>query len=368
MPAVKDLEAGACAAPIFVTFRLFSFTRPGRSATHRRNPLLPPADRFMDAILYATPDNPVPENHTCGFFTGHKGVKLRYAIFRSSHSVARGTVVLLHGRNECIEKYFETIRDLNDQGLWVATFDLRGQGGSERLLKNGRRGHVRRFGDYERDLQIFLTEIVLPDTRLPFFLIGHSTGALIALSAAPMLASRIDRMALCAPFLGLSGQGLPMGVIRAITRIACLTGLSGLALTRDRGAQSFEDNVVTSDPARYRRNVAILEAHPQLGIGPPSCRWLAEAFATIARVSRPEHLTRITVPTLILAPTMDRLVPFSAQENLARKFRACQLIPIAGAQHEVFQDRDIFRAQALGAIAAFMPGSDAQEDGIGAAL
>ncbi|MBB4063092.1 alpha/beta fold hydrolase [Gellertiella hungarica] len=322
----------------------------------------------MDAILHPTPDNPVPDNHFSGYFTGHKGARLRYAVFRSSQPVAKGTVVLLQGRNECIEKYYETIRDLNEQGLWVATFDLRGQGGSDRLLPNRRRGHVRRFGDYEKDLSIFLTEIVLPDTRLPFFLIGHSTGALIALSAAPYLASRIDRMALCAPFVGLSGQGLPIGAIRVLSRTLSLFGLSRLALTREARNTPFEKNVVTSDAVRYARNQKILDAFPDLGIGPPSCRWLSEAFGTMDRVSRPEHLTRITIPTLILAPTMDKLVPYAAQEALARKFRACQLIPIAGSGHEVFQERDIFRAQALGAIAAFMPGSDADENGIGAAL
>ncbi len=84
----------------------------------------------MEATLHETPANPAPANHTVGFFTAHDGVKLRYAVFRSEISPARGTVVLLHGRNECIEKYFETIRDLNAMGMWVATYDMRSQGGS----------------------------------------------------------------------------------------------------------------------------------------------------------------------------------------------------------------------------------------------
>lgn len=322
----------------------------------------------MDAPLYPTASNPAPQNYTTGYFTGHKGVRLRYGIFRSSHSVAKGTVVLLHGRNECIEKYFETIRALNDHGLWVATYDHRGQGGSQRLLPNPRRGHVRRFRDYEKDLSIFLTEIVLPDTRLPFYLIAHSTGALVALSAAPMLSSRIERMALSAPFLGLAGQGVPVTMVRILAQIACLTGFSGGALSRDKPYAAFEDNVLTSDPVRYGRNLDILKTYPQLALGPPSCRWLLESFRAIDRVTDRQHLTRITIPTLILAPTMDRLVPYAYQEGLARQFRACQLVPIAGAQHEIFQERDIFRNQALAAITAFMPGSDADENGIGASL
>jgi lysophospholipase len=96
-------------------------------------------------LLIETEGNPVPGNHVAGWFEGSGGKRLRYAIFKSDVPVARGTVVLLQGRNECIEKYYETIRHFTGRGLWVATFDWRGQGRSERLVKNPLRGHVRRF-------------------------------------------------------------------------------------------------------------------------------------------------------------------------------------------------------------------------------
>lgn len=67
------------------------------------------------------PRQPCSRQQDRGLFHHHDGHKLRYAIFRSSHAVAKGTVILLHGRNEFIEKYFETIRELTDRGLWVAT-------------------------------------------------------------------------------------------------------------------------------------------------------------------------------------------------------------------------------------------------------
>src|SRR3546814_12809046 len=117
----------------------------------------------MDDILHPTPDNPAPDNVTAGHFTGHRGVKLRYAICRSEISPARGTVVLLHGRNEFIERYFETIRHLNAMGLWVATFDLPGQGGSGPILTNLPTGHVRRFRAYNRALSTFLARTAPPD-------------------------------------------------------------------------------------------------------------------------------------------------------------------------------------------------------------
>ena len=316
----------------------------------------------MDDILFSTPDNPTPPNHTAGYFEGVRGARLRYAIFRSEMSPARGTVVLLQGRNEFIEKYYETIRELNAMGLWVATFDLRGQGGSARLLKALCKGHVRRFSDYERDLDLFLEKIVLPDARLPFFLIAHSTGALIALSAAPRLANRIDRMALAAPFIALTNQAMPERWVRLLSATLSRLGLGSRSMGKDQSNRPFPGNPLTSDLARFTRNAAIIAAHPELTIGAPTARWLHETLAAASRATQQAHLTRITTPTLLIAPMRDGVVPYAAQETLSRNFRAAQLVTITGARHEVFHERDIYRRQAMAAIEAFMPGSEQVAD------
>lgn len=320
----------------------------------------------MDPILHATPGNPVPDNHFAGFLEGRGGVKIRYAVFRCPQAEAKGTVVLLQGRNECIEKYFETIADLTAKGLWVATFDWRGQGGSGRFLKKGTAGHLLRFSDYEADLSLFLEQVVLPDARLPFFLIAHSTGALVALSQAPEMENRIERMVLCAPFVALAGQSMSQSRIAVIARLASLSGLGRHTFRRAEPPPAFAGNAVTSDPYRFARNLAIFAAHPELAVGWPTARWLDEVLKAMRRVTRQEHLTRIRIPTLLLCPTDDPLVPRRAVGALARIFRAGRLIEIDGARHELFQEADRYRAQALAAIDAFIPGSDGAETGLGA--
>ncbi|OQP86276.1 lysophospholipase [Rhizobium rhizosphaerae] len=311
-----------------------------------------------DAELYPTPGNPLPGKAKVGHFQGADGRRLRYAVFRGEEGPVRGTVVLLHGRNEAIEKYFELIGGFLQRGLWVATFDWRGQGASDRLIERlPRRGHVRRFADYERDLEAFLQQVVLPDTRLPFFLLGHSMGGLVALSQAPKLSGRIDRMVLSAPFVALGGQALNEGRVVALAGTASLLGFGTFPLTRDRGPRPFSANPLTSDPQRFARGEGLAEAHPHLALGPPSARWLYETLSAMRRVRRQEHLTDITIPTLILAPTRDPLVPYAALEALAAQFRASTLIPIVGARHEVLQEADRYRDQALAAIEAFFPGS-----------
>ncbi|MGR6467956.1 alpha/beta fold hydrolase [Rhizobium sp. PAMB 3182] len=316
---------------------------------------------MMEANLRLSADNPPPRNYTAGFFTGRDGVALRYAIFRTERSIARGTIIIVQGRNESIEKYFETIRDLNEHGFWVATFDLRGQGGSERLLPDPRKGHVGRFADYEEDLEAFLQKVVLPDTRLPFYLIAHSTGGLITLSAAPRLANRIERIVVASPFIALRRNGMSQGAIGRIAGACSLLGLGGCRLTADLGEPPFDGNVLTSDPVRFERNRRITRQYPALAVGPPTARWIYEATKTMKKVHGHQHLASIMIPTLVLAGSNDQLIPIEAHEKLAEYFRAGHLITIPGARHEIFQERDIFRAQAMEAIKAFIPGADTEE-------
>ena len=352
-------------ASAYPSNRQFRKTRSALRRNHTQRPVAETASP-MDSVLYATADNPVPENHVAGFMEGRGGVKIRYAVFRSKEREARGTVVLLQGRSECIEKYFETIEDLTARGLWVATFDWRGQAGSDRLVPGNRAGHIARFADYEADLSLLLERVVLPDARLPFFIVAHSTGALVALSQAPELENRIERMVLAAPFVALGGHSMSQRKIAIIARLASLTGFGTRTFRKGDPLLEFEGNVVTSDRRRFARNAAIYAEHPELSISWPSARWLNEMLGAMARVTHQDHLTRIRIPTLLLCPTADPLVPRKAVDDLARIFRAARLIEIDGARHELFQEADRYRAQALAAIEAFIPGSDAEDTSLGA--
>ena len=220
-------------------------------------------------------------------------------------------------------------------------------------MKKADAGYVRRFSDYQKDVSLFLEQVVLPDTRLPFFMVAHSTGGLIALSMAPELSNRIERMALCSPFVGLGGQSVSPRWIKTVATALTWTGFGGKQLGRDNRERDFDGNPLTSDAERFARNIAIANSHPELFIGRPTARWLYEVMKIMPKVTRQDHLTRITIPTLLLAPVLDTITPYAVQEELSRNFRAAQLIPVIGARHELFQERDIYRAQALAALDAF---------------
>src|SRR4051812_29253565 len=155
--------------------------------------------------LISIPANPVPEDVVSGTLTTPDGVSLRYARWAPPPG-RKGTICLFQGRAEFIEKYFETIRDLRARGFAVATLDWRGQGMSQRLLGNPRKGYVRDFSDYELDLDAFINDVVLPDCPPPVFALAHSMGATVLLRAAYKGHRWFDRSVLLAPLISLPGM------------------------------------------------------------------------------------------------------------------------------------------------------------------
>jgi lysophospholipase len=317
----------------------------------------------MTDLLFDSPGNPLPENADVRTFTTRDGKRIRYALFGATGRPLRGTVILLQGRNECIEKYFETIRDLQKVGLGVATFDWRGQGGSQRLLRNPRRGHVRRFAHYVADLEQFYQDIVLPDCRLPLFVLAHSTGSLIALLAAPALVNQVQRMVLCAPLLTISGLPFSMRTVRRLTGVLRALGGGRMRLGGRRNDEppAFEGNVLTSDPERFRRNAAIYEQHPELALGSPSIAWVNAACKAAAMATDSEFLARVHIPVLFVAAGADKVVSTRAIEDCAQRMRSASLLTIDGSRHEILQEADLYREQILAAAKAFMLGEATAE-------
>ena len=312
-------------------------------------------------ILFSTPANPVPEGAVCGGITTSDGVMLRYARWRPQ-GASRGTVCVFPGRTEKIEKYFETVEDLRRRGFAVAVLDWRGQGGSQRLLKNAMKGHVRSFDDYQLDLLTFAREIVLPDCPAPHFALAHSMGAAILLDAARLGRRWFDRMFLIAPMLDLSMLKHDVAARRTAS-ILSAAGMSRAYVPRGRSVRAnevqFEGNRLTSDPVRFTRNLAITVEHPQLDVGPPTIGWIKAAFDIMDRLADPATARAIRQPLLMVAGGADGIVSTPAIEHFGTRLIAGSHIVIPGARHEILQERDIFREQLFAAFDAFIPGSPA---------
>jgi lysophospholipase len=308
--------------------------------------------------LAIIPTNPVPEGARAGYFMTPDRIRLRYVTFPKTAGAAKGTVCLVQGRTEYIEKYFETIADFQKRGFAVATFDWRGQGGSDRLIPNRTLGYVRDFNDYWVDLQSFHANILLPDCPAPYYLVGHSMGGLVSLIAATRDRMMFDRVFLSAPMVGLDRQPLSFAGMATVGDAVSLLGFGRMAIGRGQDGipteKDFPGNALTSDLARYMRTVDIWRERPDLVIGKPTFKWAGAAMHAMADAASDAFPASIKVPVLMLAAARDEVVSTGSTEQLGLRMRTGRHAVIAAARHEMFMETDAIRAQVFAAFDAFI--------------
>ncbi len=315
------------------------------------------------AELIGITRNPVPHGAVPGSFLTRDGVSIRYALWDTTAEQRRGTVCLFQGRTEFIEKYFETVTDLRRRGFAVATMDWRGQGGSSRLLKNPAKGHVENFAQHDGDVRQFMTGIVLPDCPPPYYCLAHSMGGHLVLRLAQRKVCWWERIIVTAPMLGFAGRDGNSSTLCAAAEAATFFGLGdsfipGWAQAPD--AYPFEGNLLTSDRLRFERAREVIQAAPRLGLGAPTIGWVAAACNSFSVINSQAFAESVKVPILMIAAGNDRIVSTAASEYFASRIKNCTCIVLAGAKHEILQERDQLREQFWAAFDAFIPGSSMQ--------
>lgn len=312
--------------------------------------------------LVDLPDNPLPPGALVSRLEVD-GLGLRVAHWLPQRSEdCRGTVVVLPGRSEFIEKYAEVVADLLARRFAVAVIDWRGQGGSGRLLPDRRRGHVGSFDDYRADLAALTGQLLRPRCPQPFFALAHSMGGAIVLDAAARGDAPFARIVLSAPMLDIWGLRLPRSA-RATAAWATRLGRGRAYIPGGSGktwmSQPFTGNALTSDPRRYATFNALAAASPDLVIGAPTFGWLHAAFRTMDWLAQSDALERITIPVLAVACGADRVVDTAATERMIARIKGSRTITVSYALHEVLMERDVYRDQFWAAFDCFVPGSAA---------
>lgn len=285
------------------------------------------------------------------------GIRLRAAFLRPTTETCHGTVFVLQGRAEFIEKFSEVYARLLEHGFAVATLDWRGQGGSERQLRNSRKGHVEDYDDYLLDLDALLAEAQNRMMPEPYGLLSHSTGSAIALLALARGGTPFRRAVMSSPLVGIAGLSSATG-IRLLTRFLSSIGLSSCFIPtggpRSIFEKPFPDNPLTSDPIRYALGAKWIEAAPELAIGDPTIGWADATFEALATFGEDGFCQANRTPILMVLAGSDTVVDSNAAAALARRLRGTSAITLRGARHEILMEQDPIQTQFWAAFDAFM--------------
>lgn len=284
------------------------------------------------------------------------GIRLR-AVFLHPEAQALGTVFLLQGRTEFIEKYAEVFERLLARHFAIASVDWRGQGGSERQLANPRKGHVEDFDDYLLDLDALIAEARKRNMPEPYGLLAHSTGGAIALLALARGRDDFKRAVMTSPLVGIAGLRNKSGA-RVLARMLSSIGLSGLYIPRGGPKSIFEKgfagNPLTGDAKRFETCAAWVRNAPEIGIGDPTIGWVDAAFDAMASFEDADFGRQNRTPVLMAIAGSDTVVDAEASAALAHRMRSASGITLRSARHEILMETDVIQAEFWPAFDAFM--------------
>ena len=319
------------------------------------------------AEIYPFADLAVPARATVEILTTQDGRRLRAARFAPSTDRVRGTILIVQGRAEYIEKYYETIEDFRERGFAVAIYDWRGQGGSDRITKNRWRAHVGDFDEYGRDLDTVVEDFLLADCPPPYFAVGHSTGGTILLLNADRLKLRLERLALSAPLLRLAKDS-DITIGRALTAIARSLVIGRRVLPWQtlqpypRGdfntLEASAQQPYTTDKKRHDRQWSFVQEHPEICSGPPTLGWIGAAISACDTLMARRFPESLTVPTVMAAALRDTVVSVEAIEEFGRRMRVGRTFPIDRARHEIMMESNGSRDEFLGLAEGFFMSSE----------
>ena len=283
----------------------------------------------------------------CKYLNCAKGIKIRYHRWLLTTQQSIGSIILLGGRKEFLEKYVETANDLNRLGFDVYSFDWRGQGLSTRILSDRTKGFINGYREYVFDLNEFVDKVVPSHTNKPIYFLAHSMGAHIVLLYLKRSSMHIDGAVLSAPMLDIFTDPYPKWLVRFLIRMAiklkCHHAVVPGSRKRLEREVHFDNNPLTSDPQRFNVEKRALAVNPNLAVDAITFGWLSATMESINAVNATGFLETITTPILIVSAGADQVVSVSAQKEACRRLPNCRMAMISGSQHEILMETDVIR-------------------------
>jgi len=253
-----------------------------------------------------------------GFYQTSAGEKRHFHFFRADSEKAM--ILLIHGLGEHVLRYKDVAEGLTPEGFSLLGFDLPGHGRSA-----GKRGHIRRFGDFISEVKEFRQFLETRELH-PIFVMGHSLGGLIAFHYGLTNPPGVKGFVLSSP-------GLKVRMKVPAWKIALGKAFSSMfpGFTQDSELPPESISTQPEEVEKYRSDPLV---HSKI-----TARFYVEMTHAMEEVF--QKAREFTFPVLIIQGEEDPLVdPEGAKmlfKTIGSSDKDLQLYP--GSYHEVFHDR-----------------------------
>ncbi len=254
-----------------------------------------------------------------GSFGGVLDRRIFWRSWSPDDAPARAVIVLVHGLGEHSGRYDHLVARLVGEGYAVHTADHRGHGRSD-----GPRAFIEDMDNVVADVDTLVDRAVAVQPGVPVFMLGHSMGGLIALRYALAHQERLAGLILSASLAQLEPVPKPLELVaRTLSVIAPRAPVIAI-----------DSDLISRDPAV----VSHYRADPLVHHGKVPARTAVQLADAVE--SLPATVGAITVPTLILYGTADRLCPPAGSIMLGERIGAADKTVTAyeGLFHEIFNE------------------------------
>ena len=278
------------------------------------------------------------------------GTKLRYGIWQSKTVSKRGSMIILPGASEFIEKYYEIVNELLERDFSVIILDWRGQGLSSRPLKNRQKHHYESFDSLVFDLDSLVNLWHDGNAPKPLHILAHSMGGHVTLRYLHDFPEKVESAILTAPMVDVYYAGMPVWFVKALNGLMGLLGRSTAYAPMQgdfdlEGGGNYKMEQLTSDPERFEDEFYQIDQNKDLIIGGKTFGWLRAAMASIDILNAEGYGEAIKTPVTVVQCSEDKLVRNDRQEIMAKRIPEVKFHIVEGSKHEILKERDVYRKQ-----------------------
>lgn len=261
-----------------------------------------------------------------------------------------GTVLLLMGWGEWIEKYTEVIQNWNNRGYDIIIAEWRGQGLSSRFLMDRTKTWLPSFDLLVDDLdRLFKTELAQTPNVI---LLCHSMGAHIGLRwflERGRKYSAIKGVMLASPLHYFNTYPLPPILAILVIHAAIWFGLDQAHVYGQKEFNQtsgrYETNPLTTDEPAYRMMIEQLNQQPTLKVGGFTYGWLYALLQSVKRLELDLSRGAPRIAYMVMGSEDDMLVDARCFAQIASMLPHCKTHILAGAKHELLREAPELRRQ-----------------------